>query len=361
MLNAFFRWLEARVEPFPPELPDRPPAGLLGFAWHYTRPFAGLLLASVTLSAGIAFIEIYLFSFLGSLVDLLSKADRTGFWSSHGAWLAFMGALVLVVLPVLNFVSESISHQGLRGNFAMRTRWTAHRYVLRQSMDFFHNDFAGRIATKVMQVALAVRDAVMKFTEVIVYVAVYFIGALVLVATSDVRLMLPLLVWLAGYAAVCWYFVPRMGKLSEKQADMRSLVTGRVVDSYTNISTVKLFAPADREDNFAKEGMGWMLESVNASMRLSTLMTTTLQVLSGILIFMMSGLAIWLWYVGAITTGAIAFSIGLTLRFKAMSQWIIWEVAGLFEDIGVIQDGLATISRDRSIVDAPDAAQLKIG
>jgi ATP-binding cassette subfamily B multidrug efflux pump len=320
----------------------------------------GLLIASVLLSAVIAFIEVYLFAFLGNLIDLLTSADRANFWQIHGLWLALISALVVIVLPALNFVSESISHQGLRGNFAMRTRWAAHRYVLRQSMDFFHNDFAGRVATKVMQTALGVRDAVMKFTEVIVYVSVYFIGALVLVATSDLWLMVPMLVWLAGYAAACWYFVPRLGRLSAIQADMRSLVTGRVVDSYTNASTVKLFAHADREDDYAKEGMGWMLDSINKSMRMSTLMTSTLQLLSGLLIFMMSGISIWLWYSGAITTGAIAFSIGLTLRIKAMSQWIIWEVAGLFEDVGVIQDGIATIARDRAIKDAAGAKPLKV-
>ena len=360
MLNAFFRWFEARVDPFPPEQPDRPPAGLLRFGWHYTKPFIGLLAASVVLSAVIAFIEVYLFSFLGNLVDLLTTAQRVNFWQVNGLWLAIMGLIVLVALPVLNFVSETISHQGLRGNFAMRIRWLAHRYVLRQSMDFFHNDFAGRVATKVMQTSLGVRDSVMKFTEVIVYVIVYFAGALVLVATSDLWLMVPMLVWLMGYAAACRYFVPRLGKLSATQADMRSLVTGRVVDSYTNASTVKLFAHADREDQYAKEGMGWMLDSINASMRMSTLMTSVLQLLSGLLIFMMSGISIWLWSTGAITTGAIAFSIGLTLRIKAMSQWIIWEVAGLFEDIGVVHDGIETIARDRAIMDGPDAKSLKI-
>jgi ATP-binding cassette subfamily B multidrug efflux pump len=271
-----------------------------------------------------------------------------------------MGAIVLVALPILSFFNESISHQGLRGNYAMRIRWTAHRYVLRQSMDFFTNDFAGRVATKVMQTALGVRDAVMKLTEVIVYVSVYFIGALILVATSDLWLMIPLLIWLCGYALACWYFVPRMGKLSAAQADMRSLVTGRVVDSYTNIPTVKLFAHADREDSYAREGMGWMLDTVHSSMRMSTLMTASLQVLSGILVFTMSAMSVWLWYSGSITTGSIAFAIGLTLRLKAMSQWIIWEVAGLFEDVGVIQDGIETISRDRTIKDVPDAKPLRV-
>jgi ATP-binding cassette, subfamily B, multidrug efflux pump len=356
--QRFFKWLESRVDPFPSERPTLPPRGLAAFTWHYTRPFWPLLLASIIFSAVIAFLEVYLFAFLGDLVDLLANADRATFWETHGTKLMVMGAIVLIVLPVLNFISESISHQGLRGNYAMRIRWAAHRYVLRQSIDFFSNDFAGRVATKVMQTALGIRDAVMKLTEVIVYVAVYFIGALVLVATSDLWLMLPMMFWLIGYAAACWYFVPRLGKLSAEQADMRSLVTGRVVDSYTNIPTVKLFAHADREDTYAREGMDWMLDTVNRSMRMSTMMTTALQILSGILIFTMSAMSIWLWYTGAITTGAIAFAIGLTLRLKAMSQWIIWEVAGLFENIGVIQDGIETIARDRNVNDQPDAKPL---
>jgi ATP-binding cassette subfamily B multidrug efflux pump len=339
---------------------EKPAPTLFAFAFHYTKPFLPLLVASILFSTMIALIEVYLFAFIGNLVDLLSAANRATFWEDNSTKLILMGALVLLVLPCLNFISEAISHQGLRGAFAMRIRWLAHRYVLRQSMDFFHNDYAGRVATKVMQAALGVRDAVMKITEVVVYVTVYFVGALVLVATSDYWLMLPLLVWLGGYALACWYFVPRLGKLSEAQAELRSLVVGRVVDSYTNISTVKLFAHAEREDSYAREGMGWMLESVNRSMRMSTFMTSTLSLLSGILIFMMSGISIYLWHVGAITTGAIAFSIGLTLRLKAMSQWIIWEVAGLFEDIGVIQDSIETVARDRLVTDIPDAKPLVV-
>ena len=360
MFNRFFHWLESRVDPFPPDRPQMPPPGLLAFAWHYTKPFWPLLAVSMLFSAAIAFLEVYLFAFLGDLVDFLTAANRETFWQDHGTKLIVMGAVVLIVLPLLNFISESISHQGLRGNYAMRIRWTAHRYVLRQSMDFFTNDFAGRVATKVMQTALGVRDAVMKFTEVIVYVCVYFVGALVLVATSDLWLMVPMLIWLAGYVAACWYFVPRLGRISAEQADMRSLVTGRVVDSYTNIPTVKLFAHHDREDGYAKEGMTWMLDAVHRSMRLSTLMTSTLQILSGVLIFTMAAISISLWYNNAITTGAIAFAIGLTLRIKAMSQWIIWEVASLFEDVGVIQDGVETIARERSITDAEDARPLVV-
>ena len=360
MINRYFTWLETRVDPFPPEQPEMPPPGFFAFCWHYTRPFWPLLLFSTLFSAIIAVLEVYLFAYLGKLVDLLTAANRPTFWEDNGTQLMLMGALALIGLPILSFISESIAHQGLRGNYAMRIRWVAHRYVLRQSMDFFTNDFAGRVATKVMQTALGVRDAVMKFSEVLIYVAVYFIGAMVLVASADRWLMIPLLIWLTGYGLACWYFVPKLGKLSMKQADLRSLVTGRVVDSYTNIPTVKLFAHTDREDGYARESMTWMLKSVNDSMRMSTMMTATLQLLSGVLIFTMSAMAIWLWHQGAITTGAIAFAVGLTLRLKAMSQWIIWEVAGLFENIGVIQDGIETIARDRSIKDVEGAKPLVV-
>ncbi|HEX7108465.1 MAG TPA: ABC transporter ATP-binding protein, partial [Aestuariivirga sp.] len=250
MISRFFSWLENYVDSFPEQKAEKPSPKLFAFAFHYTKPFLPLLIASILFSTVIALIEVYLFAFIGNLVDLLSTADRSTFWEVNATKLTLMGILVLLVLPVLNFISESISHQGLRGAFAMRIRWLAHRYVLRQSMDFFHNDYAGRVATKVMQAALGVRDAVMKITEVVVYVTVYFVGALVLVATSDYWLMVPLLVWLSGYALACWYFVPRLGKLSEAQAELRSLVVGRVVDSYTNISTVKLFAHAEREDSY---------------------------------------------------------------------------------------------------------------
>jgi len=330
------------------------------FCWHYTQPFWPLLLGATLLSASIASFEVFLFAFLGDLVDLLAEADRANFWQSHGDRLLWMAALALLGLPLLNFVSEAVVHQGLRGNFPMRIRWMAHRYVLRQSVDFFASDFAGRVATKVMQTALGVRDAVMRLTEVLVYAIIYFLGALLLVASADRWLIAPLLLWLVGYIAAGWYFIPKIGKLSEAQADMRSLVTGRVVDSYTNIPTVKLFAHADREDTYAKEGMEWMPSAVYRSMRMATLLTATLQALSGILIFGMDATAVWLWHRGSLSTGAIAFAVGLTLRMQGMSQWIIWEIATLFEDVGVVQDGIETIARERAINDATSATPLTV-
>ncbi|MGE0210201.1 MAG: ABC transporter ATP-binding protein [Parvibaculaceae bacterium] len=360
MIARFFHWLETRTEPFPTHVPERPPATLMGFLWHYSRHFAPLVIASSTFATVVALIEVSLFAFVGNLVDWLSSANRETFWEDHQYRLIGMGLLVLVGLPLLKFFYEAIIHQGLLGNFAMRTRWLAHRYVLRQSMEFFQNDYAGRVATKVMQAALGVREVVMKTTEVLLYVAVYFMGALVLFAASDVRLTAPLLVWLCGYLCAMRYFIPRLKKIAEEQADARSVVTGRVVDSYTNIATVKMFAHGEREDAYARESMAHMLDTVNRSMRLVTLLTMTLNGLNAFLLSSVGALSIWLWYGGAVTTGAIAFAMGLVLRMQGMSHWILWEVSGLFENIGIVQDGIETIARERSVTDLPDARPISV-
>ncbi len=359
-LSAIFRWLESVVKSFPPDAPEKPPATFSGFILYYARPFWPLILASSVLSIAVALIEVSLFAFVGKIVDWLSHADRATFWSDHGFKLALMGGLVLFVLPSLKFFYEAFVHQGLLGNFAMRTRWQTHRYVLRQSMEFYQNDFAGRIAQKVLQTSLAVRDVVMKITEVLLYVAVYFTGALVLFASSDLRLSAPLAVWFGCYLVALSYFVPRLKQVSKEQADARSVVTGRIVDSYTNIPTVKMFAHAEREDGYAREGMEGMLDTVYRSMRLVTMFTLTLNTLNSLLLFTVSALSIWLWYVDAITTGAIAFTIGLVLRLQGMAHWIMWEISGLFENIGVVHDGIETIARERAVVDAPDAETLSV-
>ncbi len=360
MINALFKWFEARNEVFPDAPPEKPPETLLAFIVHYAKPFWPTLLASSVLAVTIALIEVSLFAFVGSLVDWLTEADRSTFWQEHKTWLVAMSVLVLVALPFVKLLYETAVHQGLLGNFAMRTRWQAHRYVLRQSMEFFQNDFAGRVATKVMQTSIGVRDTVMKVTEVMLYVGVYFTAAMVLFATSDLRLTAPMIIWLSAYLVVLRYFVPKLKHISMEQADVRSLVTGRVVDSYTNISTVKMFAHADREDRYAREGLEAFLDNVYRQMRLSTLLTVTLNTLNAILLFSVAALSIYLWSIEAVTTGAIAFAVGLVLRLQGMSQYILWETWALFENIGVVQDGINTIARDREIVDAPDAGTLEV-
>lgn len=360
MIHKIFHWLESACDPFPAEQPDKPPATFIGFVVHYAQPFWPLLLASSLFAAAVALIEVYLFAFVGDLVDWLAAVDRADFWEEHKVRLVAMGVLILVILPALKFGYESVVHQGLLGNFAMRIRWQAHRYLLRQSLEFFQDDFAGRVATKMMQTALGVREVVMKVTEVLLYVGVYFIGAMVLFASSDLRLTAPMLIWLVGYLVTLRYFIPRLRRISMQQAEERSAVTGQVVDSYTNIGTVKMFAHAAHEDAYARAGMDSFLENVHQQMRLSTLLTIILNFLNSVLLFSVAATSIWLWYLGAVTTGAIAFAIGLILRLQGMSQWILWEIYNLFENIGVVQDGIETIARDRKIVDVPHAKPLQV-
>jgi ATP-binding cassette subfamily B multidrug efflux pump len=308
----------------------------------------------------VALLEVSLFAFLGTLVDWLNAAKPDTFWAEHGTYLVAMSVVVLVILPVLKFFYECVNHQGLMGNFAMRTRWQAHRYVLRQSLGFFQDDFAGRVATKVMQTAVAVRQCVMILSEVLLYVAVYFFGAVIAFAATDIRLSAPMLLWLAGYVAAMWYFVPKLRDVSSEQSDARSIMTGRIVDSYTNIQTVKMFAHAEREDLYARESMQEFLDSVNRQMRLATLVTVALNALNAFLVFAVAGLSIWLWSIGDVSTGAIALTVGLVLRLQGMSHWIMWEVANLFENVGVVQDGIGTIARERKVLDKPAAPPLVV-
>ena len=359
-MNWFFTWLENRVSSFPPEMPQKPPATTWGFIRFYTRPFYGLLAVGFVLSILLAIIEVRVFAYVGQLVDTLGKADRATFWEQNKWELLFYAGLAVLFQPFFSGLADSIENQGMRGNYAMRIRWLAHRYMLRQSMDFFHNEFAGRVSTKVMQAALGVRDVIMKLTQVIAWVAMFFISAVASFVANDWRLAIPLVVWLVLYGLTMRYFVPRMGKLSEKQADMRSIVTGRIVDTYTNMPTVKLFAHASREDDYAKEGMRWMLQSVYDSMRVATQMNVALNIINAFLLTGTAAMAVWLWHGNAITVGAIAFSVGLVYRMLGMAHWMLWEIASLFEDFGVVKDGVDTIAREHSVKDIPNAKNLVV-
>ncbi len=360
MINRLFRWLEGQTDAFPPHWPEKPPTSLHGFVLHYTRPFLPLVMIGAAFAAAVAVLEVFLFSFIGNLVDWLVGTDQDRLWAEHGLALAGIAVLILIVLPILKFVYVLVIHQGLLGNFAMRIRWQAHRYLLRQSMEFFQDDFAGRVATKMMQTSLGVRDTVLRITDVLVYVGVYFTAAVVLFASSDLRLTAPMLIWLVGYLIALRYFVPKLKDLSREQAERRSTVTGRVVDSYTNISTVKMFAHAEHEDAYARGGMELFLDNVYRQMRMVTLMTTTLQILNSLLLFSVIGLAIWLWQQGSVSAGALAFAAGLVLRLQGMSEWILWEVSDLFENIGVVQDGVETIAQDLKVTDAVGAPALSV-
>ncbi|MCL5040979.1 MAG: ABC transporter ATP-binding protein/permease [Gammaproteobacteria bacterium] len=355
-----FRWFERRLDPFPAEEPGEPPRTLLAFCLHYTRGAWPALVMAALLMAAIALIEVWLFSFLGNIVDWLSEQNRETFLQNEGGKLWLMGIVVLGLLPALILFNALFSHQTLMGNYPMRIRWLVHRYLLRQSMGFYQDEFAGRIATKLMQTALAVRECVIKLIDVLNYVGVYFLGTLLVVGLADWRLMLPLILWLVGYILLMRHFVPLLGQVAERQADARSLMTGRIVDSYTNIQTVKLFSHAQRESSYAREGMQDFMHTVYRQMRLVTLVYTLLYLLNAVLLASVTGLAIWLWLHEAVSVGAVAVAVGLVLRLWGMSQWIMWELSALFENIGTVQDGISTISRPHQVDDAAEAQPLQV-
>ncbi|WP_211365692.1 ABC transporter ATP-binding protein [Pseudoxanthomonas suwonensis] len=353
-----FRWFERRIDPYPPAPVVQPPRSLYAFCRHYTRGTEPWLALMAVLTTAIAITEVSLYAFTGSIVDRLSSHTPATFLAEEGWKFAAMAVVVLVVMPALNLLSSLVIHQTLLGNFPMRIRWRVHRYLLRQSMGYFQDEFAGRIATKLMQTSLAVRETVIKLLDVGNYVVVYFGGALLVAASADWRLMLPFAGWLAAYAALLRYAIPRLNKVAQEQADARSTMTGRIVDSYTNIATVKLFSHSHREEEYARGSMDGFLGTVHRQMRLATFVNVSNDTLNMLLLFAVAATGIGLWMQDAVSVGAIAVAIAFVLRLMGMSQWIMWEMSALFENIGTVQDGINSIALPATVDDRPDAAPI---
>ena len=355
-----FRRFENMLAAFPPDRASEPPRSLWAFAWFYMRDAKGPLVFLVVSGALLAMGEVALFGFLGNIVDWLGTADPATLWAERGRTLILMGLLVGVGLPLLMLFDSLFIHQTLLGNAPMSARWRMHRYLLGQSVTFFADEMAGRVSTKLMQGALAVREMVMKMVDIFVYVAVYFLSMVVLIASADLRMAAPVIVWLAVYLGMMRWFLPRLGKAAEAQADARSDMTGRIVDSYTNIQTVKLFSHARREEAYARKGMEDFLQTVHVQMRLVTGLQTLVYLNNCLLILAISGLGLWLWAQGAIGVGAIAVAVALALRVNGMSQWIMWEVSSLFENIGTAYDAMKMMAQPRALEDADDAETLRV-
>jgi ATP-binding cassette subfamily B multidrug efflux pump len=356
-----FSWFESRLNPYPDDPPGLPPKGLFAFCWHYTKPAWPWLLLLGSCSLAIAVAEVLLYQFLGNIVDWLATAHRDTFLADEWHRLVWMAALVLVGLPLVGAIHTLTMHQVLAGNYPMIARWQMHRFLLRHSMAFFANEFAGRVSTKVMQTSLAVREAVMKIIDVFVYAFGFFVSMLALVVAVEWRLVLPLISWFVLYVLILRYFIPKLRKLSSEQADARSLMTGRIVDSYTNIGTVKLFSHAGREEHYAKEGMNEFLGTVHRQMRQISLLNICVDLNNALTVFGVAALGIWLWLSAGVTVGSIAVAIGLAMRINGMSQWIMWEVTALFEAIGTVYDGMNMMTKPHDVTDAGNATPVASG
>lgn len=355
-----FSFFEKLTQAFPEQENKQPPSTMFAFCCYYAKGMWGVLLAISVLSALIAIVEVSLFGFMGQLVDWFSTRDPKVFLQQEKHKLMVMALVVLIVLPSMVIVQSMLTHQSILGNFPMRIRWLAHKYLLKQSLSFYQDEFAGRVATKVMQTALSVRETVTKLLNLAVYICVYFVSVVVLVISTDWRLAVPLLIWLALYIVILKIMLPRLKIASQKQADARSMMTGRIVDSYTNIMTVKLFSHHKREESYAKEGMTAFIQTVYPQMRLATTLQALVWLINCLLIFAVSGLAIYFWVNGTVSPGDLAIAVSLSLRLNGMSQWIMWEVSMLFESIGTVQDGINTLAVPTQIKDLEHAPELKI-
>ncbi|MCO5125366.1 MAG: ABC transporter ATP-binding protein/permease [Rhizobacter sp.] len=354
-----FRRFESLLAPYPDALPPPAPKHFLRFLWECTRGVRGLLLAVTLVSATIGSFEALLFAMVAHVVDVLAAVPPAELWPRHGHTLVLLAGVLVASIAVAALYGL-LKYQGVFINFPMRLRWNFHRQMLEQSMAFYQDEFAGRIATKVMQTALAVRDTWLIFSDILVYVGVYFATLLGVLGAFDLWLLAPYLAWFTLYVLTLSFFVPRLARVAKEQADARSLMTGRVTDAYTNIGTVKLFSHAQREAHFARHAMQEFAATGHAQMRLVTLFETVNQALSVALIGSTTLVGLLLWQQGAIGVGAVAAATAMALRLNGISQWIMWEMATLFEHVGTVQDGIGTLSRARSVVDRADARPLVV-
>lgn len=359
MFNKIFSWFENRLNPYPESNPTTPEKGLFRFIWSSIDGMKGWIFLLAVLTVGTGVMEALLFQFMGLLVDWLGAYSPTTLWQEKGHLLAGMVALLIFSI-VWSFVGVNVRLQTLQGVFPMRLRWNFHRLMLGQSLSFYQDEFAGRVSAKVMQTALAVRDTVMTIADMLVYVAVYFITSGLVLAALDTWFLVPFFLWIVAFVTILRLLIPRLAKTAQRQADARSLMTGRITDAYSNIATVKLFSHDAREANYAKRSMEEFMVTVHAQMRLASSLDTLTYATNIFLTLSTAILGVVLWQNGQVGVGAVATATAMALRVNGLSRWIMWESARLFENIGTVNDGMATLTKPHTIVDKPNCVALEV-
>ncbi len=354
-------WFERLIDPYKDVPIVQPPDKLGAYYRHYIRPVWWVYALIMLFGLLGSLIEVSLVAFVGQIVDLAkSAANPAEFFELHGQTLLWMAFVAMVARPLAFGVHTMLLNQTANANVMNMVRWQQHRYILRQSLSFFQNDFAGRIANKIMQSGGALRQTVAEAVDALWYVAIYWTSAAVIFFQLDARLLVPLLGWLLGFLAMIWYFVPKLIERATSVSEARSLLIGRIVDSYTNILTVKLFAHTEGEDAYAKEAISDHLNKLRTQLRMITALEMTQWILTGMLITGTTGLALWLWSRGAISLGAIAVTTGLAIRINNMAGWIMWVITSIFENVGTVQEGMEALSKPWTVLDAPGAKQLHV-
>ena len=355
-----FRFFENLVDPYTPYPEnDTPPRRLWPFLRDYAKPFKRVFVATAVMSLVVAAIELWLISYMGRVVDLLSGAPAE-FWNAHGTELILVAVFILLIRPAIQAFDVLLLNNAILPNFGTLIRWRSHRHVLRQSVGWFENDFAGRIANRIMQTPPAAGEVIFQVFDAIAYSLAYLIGAAILLTAADARLMLPLVIWFGLFVLLVRWTVTRVGPASQAASDARSAVTGRVVDSYTNIHSVKMFAHHDREIEYAKEAIDRTRATFQVEMRIFTKMDIMLTFLNGLLMVGVVGWALLLWIQGTTSVGTVAAASALVLRLNAMTGWIMWALTSFFQQLGVVAEGMETIAQPIDLVDKPDAKPLHL-
>ncbi|EZI35205.1 ABC transporter ATP-binding protein [Pantoea agglomerans] len=355
-----YRRFERFINIFHDAPTDSPPSTVWSFYLYYLRQVWPSFAALLVVGLASALIEVSLFSYLSRIIDMVNHSTPATLFQDNWPILLWMGAVALILRPIFIALHDMLVHQSISPSMTSMIRWQNHNYVLRQSLNFFQNDFAGRIAQRIMLTGSSLRDSAVQLVDAIWHVLIYAVTSLVLFAGADWRLMIPLILWMVAYSASLRFFVPRVKARSVVSSESRSKLMGTIVDGYTNIATIKLFAHSDLERQYAREAIQEQTEKTQNAGRMVTSMDLTLSALNGLLIVSTSGLALWLWSQSLISVGAIALATGLVIRLVNMSGWIMWVVNGIFENIGTVQDGLKTIAQPLSVQDAPQAKQLKV-
>ncbi len=357
-----FRFFENLVDPFAPyQDVDVPPNRLLPFLNEYTRPFRGVFVATAILKIMVAAFEIGLIWYMGRLIDLLGSASPQIVVRDHTIEFALAAIAVLFVRTLISSTDVALLHNTILTNLSALIRWRAHRHVLRQPVGWFENDFAGRIANRVMQTPSAAGDAIFQVFDAVAFAVTTVIGSVILLSGADPRLVIPLAIWIVLYIALLFWTIRRAGPASTASSNARSAVTARVVDSYTNIHSVKMFAHHDRELSYAREAIADLRKAASREMRIITIMDLTLTFLNGALIVSVTGLAIWLWYHGSASVGAVAATTALVLRLNNMTYWIMWASTNLVQSLGVVSEGMQTIAQPIELLDQKNAAPIQFG
>jgi len=363
---SLFSYFESRVPnatAAPPAAVERdgPPPGLLPFYLHFVRQSPRLYVAMFVFGATVALLDTVIPLFIGKLVGLMTTPDPRAAVLAQAPLLLAMAALVLIARPLAILADSMVRNNAVIPGVTTLIRWQSHWHVIRQSWNFFQNDFAGRIANRVMNTSNSLRESVVSSIRAVWYIVVYGITALLLVSSADWRLATPIVLWIVAFVFFLRYFVPRMRDLSRLSSEARSLVMGRVVDSYTNFPTVKLFARAADEDSYVREAMVEHRERIAAHMRMTTRFMATLTCMNAALVVGTAALGVWLWLAGQASAAAVATALPLAWQIANMAGWVSWEVSGIFENIGVVQEGMETIAVPHSLTDRPDARELEVG